>query len=637
MCAIMGILEQSHSVDKSVLQNMQKVLHHRGPDDNGLLTFRMPYTDRGLYNYGGLAFNRLSFRDLSQAGHQPMESDDKQVIIVMNGEIYNSEELRPLLSERGVKFRGSSDTEILLQLYIHHGIDKALQMVDGAFALCIVDLAKQRIYLSRDRFGEKPVYYFSKDDFLLFASEYKAFYCYPRFKAELNEDAVSEYFLFRYPAGERTFLKNVSLVKPGTYIEISRNEFTEHTYWRMPAPKDNGLSLEENKRTLKELISKSVSRRLISDRPFGVQLSGGVDSSYVAAVMREQYDGEIKSFSITVDDKRLSEEKYIEAVNRQMNLMPHKLELDASVFLRNWAKGTWYYEAPMQHEGNVPLLQLDNEAKNEVDILLCGDGADECMGGYSRFPRIMKYRDTKKGWLWRAIQAKNILKGKRHYSSLDEYFISLSQFLTDEQVEKLRPHTYQTDIKKTYTYRKQIMSQCHQCHTMHKYLQYEIMTYMLDTLLRGDKMSMASSLEMRAPLLMTELVEFLQTVPEKQLVDWTKPFMYDSKILLKSLCSDVYGKSFTYRYKVGLGLPMHKFFTDKQIRDYVNQALLPSIKRRAIVNYDYVEEVWKQVPEINSCMDTRLQVLWMVFSFEIWAQMYLDNSPTNKNTVIKQL
>ena len=623
----MGILEKASPVNKTDLQYMQKTLRHRGPDDTGIRTFKLSYAHYGIYNYGGVGFDRLSIRDLSKAGHQPMESDDEKVILAMNGEIYNSEELRPLLTGKGVSFRGTSDSEVLLQLYLHYGIDEALEMVDGAFALCIVDLEKQKIYLSRDRFGEKPIYYYRQENYFLFASEYKAFYCYPQFRAELNEDAVSEYFLFRYPAGERTFLQDVYLIKPGTYMEISQDSIIEHAYWTFPTPKPNGLSLEENKQRLKELISKSVVRRMISDRPIGIQLSGGVDSSYVAAVMREQSDKEIKSYSITVDDNSINEEKYIDFVNKQLNLVPHKLKLESAIFLDNWEKAIWYYEAPLQHEGNVPLRQLDDEAAKEVAVLMCGDGADECMGGYDRFPRIMRYRDEKHGLIWKGIQVKNILKGKRHYGSLDEYFVSLSQFITDEEIQKLRPETYGKDIRIAYAYRKKIMNECHSTRSMHRYLQYEIGTYMLDTLLRGDKMSMASSLEMRAPLLMTELVEFLQAVPENQLVNWKKSFMYDTKILLKSLCADVYGEPFTYRYKVGLGLPMHKIFNDPKVREYVESTLLPGIKNRHIVDYDYVCTVWKQVDSISTCLDSRLQVLWLVFSFEIWAQMYIDKSP----------
>lgn len=150
---------------------------------------------------------------------------------------------------------------------------------------------------------------------------------------------------------------------------------------------------------------------------------------------------------------------------------------------------------------------------------------------------------------------------------------------------------------------------------------------MLDTLLRGDKMSMASSLEMRAPLLMTELVEFLQTVPEKYLVDGNRGFMHDTKILLKSLCSDIYGEDFTYRYKIGLGVPIHEIFKDSDVRKYVEENLLPKVKSRGVVNYDYVYAIWEQSTDIDNCLDTRLEVLWTVFSFEIWSQMYLDNSP----------
>lgn len=621
----MGILEKTSPVDKTVLQRMQKTLHHRGPDDTGLQTFKMPYAHYGLYNYGGVAFDRLSIRDLSQAGHQPMESDDEKVILAMNGEIYNSEELRPLLIEQGVTFRGTSDSEVLLQLYLHYGIEEALQMVDGAFALCIVDQTKQKIYLSRDRMGEKPIYYYRKDNFFLFASEYKAFYCYPEFKAELNQNAVSEYFIFRYPAGEMTFLEDVYLIKPGTYLEISQDSITEHTYWTLPAPKSNGLSFKKNKQRLKKLISKSVARRLISDRPIGIQLSGGVDSSYVAAIMREQSNVEIKSYSITVDDEAINEEKYIDVVNQQMHFVPHKLKLDASVFLDNWEKATWFYEAPLQHQGNVPLLQLDNEATKEVAVLMCGDGADECMGGYARFPRIMSYRDKK--CTWRGVQIKNILKGKCHYGSLDEHFISLSQFLTDDQVKALRPKTYKQDIRNAYRHRKQIINACHNTPSIHRYLQYEMVTYMLDTLLRGDKMSMASSLEMRAPLLMTELVEFLQTVPGKYLVDGSKSFMHDTKILLKSLCADVYGESFAYRYKVGLGVPMLQIFSDNKVRAFINKSVLPGIKRRGIVDYNYVSHIFDSLQVIPNSLDSRLELLWLAFSFELWAQMYIDKSP----------
>ena len=187
--------------------------------------------------------------------------------------------------------------------------------------------------------------------------------------------------------------------------------------------------------------------------------------------------------------------------------------------------------------------------------------------------------------------------------------------------------TYKQDIRNAYRHRKKIINACHDTKSIHRYLQYEIVTYMLDTLLRGDKMSMASSLEMRAPLLMTELVEFLQTVPEKYLVDGSKPFMRDTKILLKALCADVYGGQFTYRYKVGLGVPMLKILSDSKVRSYIEEKILPGIKKRGMVNYDYVHQIWMHISEIPNSLDSRLELLWVAFSFEIWAQMYIDKSP----------
>ena len=170
----------------------------------------------------------------------------------------------------------------------------------------------------------------------------------------------------------------------------------------------------------------------------------------------------------------------------------------------------------------------------------------------------------------------------------------------------------------------------HVCHNgnLHRYLEYEMCTYLLDTLLRGDKMSSASNLEMRAPLLMHDLIEFLQTVPEKFLVDLDKPKNRQTKILLKSLCSDVYGEEFTYRNKVGLGIPMHTILNDKNVCMYVETELLPGIKKRKVVDYEYVKSLWREVRNFKSNADTRIQVLWLAFSFEIWAQMYLDGDPT---------
>ena len=616
MGIIVGILDKQ-IVDKSILYSMQNLLLYRGGLVKEQLFFHFEKSLRNAYQYGGVISNT---------------GCESNVVVAIDGAIYNAEELYAYLECDRLENAKKNAANLFLQLYQLYGFKRAIRMLDGAFAISLLDVNRQILYIARDRLGVKPIYYYRKNDIFLFASEYKAFYCHPKFKAELNDEVVSEYFVFRYPAGELTFLKDVFLVKPSTYLEITADKFREHSYWELPRPNTNKLTFEENKKKLKDFISKSVSRRLKCNGPIGVQLSGGVDSSYVAAMMREQLDGEIKSYSIVMEDKNISEEEYIDVVNTTQNLTPHKLLLDANVFLQNWEKSTWFYESPLQHEGNVPLLQLNKEASNKVSVLFCGDGADECMGGYNRFATIMQYRNLRQRLCWYRSQLINFIKGRRYYKSIDEYFISLSQFLTNDEIMALRPESHNKDIKMAYRRRKKIISSCHSVSGLHHYLEYEMVTYLRDTLLRGDKMASASNLEMRAPLLMHELIEFLQTISEKYLVDLHKGYDYNTKIILKSLCSDIFGVEFSYRKKVGLGVPMHTILNDKGVRTYVENHLLPGIKRRNIVDYNYVKSIWEQVPTFTSNADTRIQVLWLVFSFEIWAQLYLDSNPAKRKS-----
>lgn len=245
MCAIIGILDTREDIDISVLETMQRALYHRGPDDSGLETFSLDDDHHSYLSNVGVAFDRLSIRDLSIAGHQPMFTKDNSAMIAFNGEIYNSEELRPQLIKEGYTFESDSDTEVLINLYHCYGIDKALSMLDGMFAICIVDFRSNELFLVRDRIGEKPLYIFQDDHKLLFASEYKAFYAHPEFKAEIDDSAVDEYFMFRYTSGEQTFLKGVRNLAPGSYLRVSADGISHHIYWTLPGCPKSGKSFSE--------------------------------------------------------------------------------------------------------------------------------------------------------------------------------------------------------------------------------------------------------------------------------------------------------------------------------------------------------------------------------------------------------
>ena len=387
MCAIMGILENNVNIE--ALKRMAKVLRHRGPDDTGeYMTRLFDAEDENV----AVAHNRLSIRDLSSNGHQPMINDQGNVIITFNGEIYNAEDYRAELEKKGYTFKGTSDTEIMLNLYVEYGIDGLLERIDGMYAICIIDKKDDCIYLIRDRIGEKPLYFYKNANTLIWASEYKAFYEHPSFKVELDEDALSEYIMFRYVSGGHTLLRNVTNLEPGTYMQIKRGEIHKVKYRNYPVgntSKNHYVDDVEN--WFKDRLRNAVNSRLVSDVEVGVQLSGGVDSSCITHMISEKRN-ELQTFGMVFGDRSYSEQKYMEKVVAVCNTKSHMYEFPNELFLKNWMMTTYFFEAPMNHEGTVALMHLNKKASEYVKVLLCGEGSDESLGGYKRFYDNLKER-----------------------------------------------------------------------------------------------------------------------------------------------------------------------------------------------------------------------------------------------------
>lgn len=640
MCGIMGVLDTHNKIDVGILQGMQKALRHRGPNDSGLEVLSLDDPNHSLLSNVGVAFDRLSIRDLSMKGHQPMFTDDKSIMVAFNGEIYNSEELRPKLIEKGYSFHSNSDTEVLLKLYELYGINKTLELLDGMFAICIVDSNKKEVYLVRDRIGEKPLYLYQTSSMLMFASEYKAFYAHHDFKAEIDEDAADEYFMFRYVSDNKTFLKGVENLEQGTYLRITSQGIGKHVYWTLPNVDKSNKSFAVCKAEYRNLLLKSVERRLIADVPIGCQLSGGVDSSYLCNVVKNDFGKSLKSYCITFANKEFTEEPYIDYVNKHLGLETEKFRFNTNDFIKYWGRSTWFFEAPMNHEGTLALCNLNEEASKEVTVMLCGDGPDECLGGYPRaYEMALETFDKPFSTLGvklklRTLRRKisllrhGIKEEKKTYPSLDESYIKKSQWIEDDLYKRLRPNPEERIAKVCEKRKKMLAKQAG--NGLRKYLNYEMYTYMQDILMRSDKISMAASIELRVPYLMPEMLEYIQTVPDEYLVDLNKNGNYGTKSLLKSLCADAFGEEFTYRNKMGLSFPFIDYFADKTMRDFVESKLMQSIKKRNIVNFDFVSEVWNKIPEwkrTNKYDWHVLHMMWCVFSFEIWAQMYIDNNP----------
>lgn len=628
MCAIMGYWDPVKNADLSAIEKMKDILHHRGPNDSGTDFFNIACSDKGISNLA-VGFDRLSIRDLSPAGHQPMHNVNDDIVLAFNGEIYNADELRPELINKGYSFRGGADTEVLLHMYEEYGIDETLRRLDGMYAICIVDKRHDCFYLVRDRLGEKPLCYYKTEQGILFASEYKAFYCHSEFKVELNEDAVDEYFLFRYVAGGDTMLKGVKNLTPGSYIKVDNNGITHYQYWSLPDVKPNTNTFEENKRKYAELLQKSLRRRLIADRKVGLQLSGGVDSSYMAHLISQEIDEPLQTFGIKFEDESLSEEKYMDVVIQHTGAVGHKYVFDYDMLFNYWKECTWFFEAPMNHEGTLGLLYLNKEAEKHVTVMLCGEGADESLGGYGRFAEMARALQGKFTF-WRLMRMlASYIKGHvKPRLDVYDYFICSTEFVSERMFKQIRPKN-KNAIKQVIGKRRAILKSMpgkgvRQC------MNYETVTYMQDILMRADKVSMAASIEARVPYIMPKLIEFNCSIPDEHLVHASKIHSnQETKRLLKSLCSDVYGDAFTYRTKNGFGVPILELLRDERIVKYVEDTILPGIERRGVLNYNAVKNIWDTRYSGKYTATEYQQTLWCAISFEMWAQMYIDDSPLN--------
>lgn len=621
MCGIMGFHEKKNQVNKKNIIDMMSTLKHRGPDDQGYEIIDL----FGKESNVALGFVRLSIRDLSEAGHQPMWNTSRTICITFNGEIYNADDFRSELLNQGFVFKGTSDTEVLLDLYELYGIEQTLEKIDGMFTFSIYDSKKDCIYFARDRIGEKPLYFYENDDVLMWASEYKAFFCHPKFKSQLEEKNITEYLMYRYISNGETLLRDVKNLLPGHYAVLTGSGFDVKEYWNVSEATNSDMQQEIN---YEELLRKAVESRLVSDVPVGVQLSGGVDSTAVTRYVSDKIGNKAQVFGIVFDTKENNEEEYIEAVARRCSLNLEKIKLNGSEFLSNWIDTTYYFEAPMNHPGTVCLLQLNRQAKKKVSVLLCGEGADETLGGYSRFPRYLYYEQHPVKYsiylLLQRIKNKDLI-GVIEGKSFAQNFIKETQYVNSTLVNKIYKNA---DTRSVIAKRVNIYGQQEE-KVLRSLLNYEIKTYLQDILMRADKISMAASVELRVPFLQPSLIQKEGCIDNARLV---KPVFRDnsscaknSKIILKELVSDYMGESFTYRNKVGLAVDIKYYFEQPDVKTYIEEKLLPGIHNRQILKYEVISNMWSSITKSSDRKS--IEALWVALSFEMWCQMYLDSSP----------
>lgn len=620
MCGICGwiggnIYEKEQRL--KIVKAMNRSIAHRGPDDSGEELFD---------NFGRteltLGFVRLSIRDLSLKGHQPMWNERRDICITFNGEIYNAEALRTNLIGKGYQFCSSGDTEVLLYMYQEYGINDTLKQVDGMFAFAIADVNKETVYLCRDRLGEKPLYVYSKEDLILWASEPKAFYRHPQFKPELNTGVLDEYLMFRYVAGEEGLLKHVKNITPGTYLKIKGGSISQYTYW------ENGKQdhFAANNEDLKSLLERAVKSRLVSDAPLGVQLSGGVDSSYVTYLAANHID-KLRAYGVVFKDE-LSEEPYMDIVTKLTGTQLEKVPYEKASLPALWTKTTFFMDSPIMFDNTMALYELNMAAARDVKVLVAGEGADETFGGYQRYGVYKKYAQNEGARIAHSFK-QYLIKEKSPaellwaLKDLNHEFILYSRFNSARDVQK----TYrEANIKEMLEKRYKIFESSNG-NGIHQVLNYEKKTYLESILMRSDRSSMAASVELRVPLLAPEVVEYSNKIPEDDLVaniSNENEYSYNTKRILKKIVADIFGEDFVYRKKCGFGLPIGKQLSDPDYKGFF-QYLLKSIEQRELLDYKYVRKLYNRFQKTRD--ESITKYLFTVFSLEIFLILFIDSDP----------
>ncbi len=629
MCGIAGYYHKSGKPigNTETVLKMLDTQKHRGPDDSGVRAFSLKAQQTQEYPNskpsamdtmfeGIVGFNRLSILDLSVNGHQPMCSADEKVMLAFNGEIYNAFDFRPELEAGGYHFKSTSDTEVILALYLKHGFEGMITRLNGMFAIVLVDATKQTLFIARDRFGIKPMYVYETSERLAFASEIKSFLALSGFVPKLNEALLDEFLIFRNTLN-RTLFQGIEGLDPGTYREYTpggmqiKKFFSINSYSRS----ETDASWQTTLSALKTNVSLSVERQLISDVKLGCQLSGGIDSSLVTYFARKiNQDDLLETISIVFANQLFNEEPYIDQVSKIVNVKAHKFTLEPEYYLQQFENATWHFEAPLNHPNTIGIYFLSHQARKYVTVLLSGEGADEVFGGYDRFMSVMHPFQAK-------IYLSNLKRYKttpvKHmiqYMAPDYRAIMGAAYMTPALAGMLKGDFVSDDALRS---RKEIYAALNGS-VFDKQVKYEMLTFLPDLLLRQDKMSMAHSIENRVPFLDNNLVEKSFQIPVQHLIGKSKHGM-QTKLALKEMTTEVFGEPFSYRAKAGFGIPLRDFFSDEMFKTYLMDEVVPSMASRGLFDVRCITPWIQNIKTINS---QELDALWIMVAFETWAKRF---------------
>lgn len=603
MCGFVAEIRfDENVVDQEALIQRASMIHHRGPDDDG------------VYNCGwaGLAFKRLSILDLSSAGHQPMTTPNGRYVIVFNGEVYNFKELRSELESHGFSFISNSDTEVVLSCFEKWGIDAPARFI-GMFAFVILDLVQRKTYIARDQLGIKPLYIMPHENALHIASEIKAFQKIKNF--QLNETVLYEHLSFGYVAGTQTLFLGIEKLEPGTIITID-----EHGQRTITQYYDSALSLKNKHNNLdylkiQTLIEESIKRHTLSDVGYNLQLSGGIDSSYIVATLASQEDKKIHSYSVTIDGT-LSEEQYQRQVIAAYPTNHHSFHYSGHDLAENYINATWHMDTPNMHLASPFLMMLCQESAKTSKVILTGEGADELLGGYDRFKigPLQRLGHLLYKLKIPAFLIPNIPKIRALKPYLYENTVYLRQRLIPHEMAQnlLTPNMpqnldYRVSCLKGYnSLEDQLLISHQKC-------------YLQSILERQDKISMAASVEARVPFCTPPLFDYINPLPYKD-----KLAHGVTKAILKKLAQRFFDNEFINRRKSGFTLPINEWLQDETgMGRYLKNLESAPFSDLPYFNHDVIKSMLDDRKAARKSWHKELMIL---INFDIWYQLFISQT-----------
>ena len=633
MCGICGVLELRGGRCPEDLQAMSSTLVHRGPDDHGELL-------AGPLAFG---FRRLSIVDLP-GGHQPMANEDGTVWLVFNGEIYNHRELRPVLEQCGHRYATNSDTETILHLYEEYGAD-CVHHLRGMFAFAIWDTRRKKLFCARDRLGIKPFYYTIVRDRLAFASEIKALLEIPGFQPRLNRRALPEFFAFGYVSSDETLFEGVRKLLPGHLLQIDLTDQDREPqvaqYWDLDiSPSKYQLSEADYVEQFRDQFTETVESHLMSDVPVGVFLSGGLDSSSIAAVMADLRKERIQTFSVGYAEGEYSELSYARQVAKHIQAEHNEVILGPEEFFASLPRLIWHEDEPLVWPSSVALYYVSQLAREKVKVVLTGEGADEIFAGYLKYRAALlnlragpPYRrlvpDLVQELVQKALIAEvipdGILRKLRHsflyYPDsfekihLDNFYSVFPQeqqnklFTRDvmEQLREINPYTNSMRFYHSNGSRRGLLN---------RLLYLDIKTYLVELLMKQDQMSMAASIESRVPFLDHKIVEVAARIPARY-----KVRRFSGKYLLRRAMAHRLPPEVLRRSKKGFPTPIRPWLR-YQLFDDLGAVLLDGRTReRQLIQSSYVQRLLEAHRHGDS---HATECCWRLLNFELWNRVFLD-------------